>query len=441
MKTLYLDLGMGAAGDMLSAALLELVPDPEAMTAKLNAAGIPGVEYRRETVKKCGVAGTRMSVRVRGSEEESLDVQVRDGLSEDGAARVDAGDHDHGHAHSHDHDHDHGHAHSHDHHHTSLREIEHLVNDHLKIPEGVRRDVLEVYRLIAEAESSVHGVSVEEIHFHEVGTMDALADITAVCMLMEEIGPGEVIASPVHVGSGHVRCAHGILPVPAPATAYILKGVPIYGGKVEGELCTPTGAALVKHFVSRFGDMPVMRVEASGCGMGTKDFAFMNGLRVFLGETGEPGKNAQDPGGAAVELLCNLDDMTGEKIGFAMDRLFEAGALDVWTMPIGMKKSRPGILLGVLCREEDGEAMAAAVFKHTTTLGIRQRRVDRYVLQREIREVETPYGVIREKSASGFGVSRSKFEYEDLARAAAESGVTIEEVELAAKKNKNTGRP
>lgn len=256
MKTLYLECNMGAAGDMLTAALLELHPNPAEFLQRLNALGIPDVQVTAEPAVKCGITGTHVSVTVHGEEEESIDV------------------------HEHMHDHDHGHGH---HHHAGMHDIEHIIS-HLELPEQVRQDVLAVYGLIAEAESHAHGKPVSEIHFHEVGTMDAIADVTAVCMLMHELAPEQVIASPVHVGSGQVRCAHGILPVPAPATAYILQGVPIYGGSVRGELCTPTGAALLKHFVTKFGATPVITVEKIGYGMGKKDFEAANCVRAMLGE-------------------------------------------------------------------------------------------------------------------------------------------------------------
>ena len=195
--------------------------------------------------------------------------------------------------------------------------------------------------------------------------MDAIADITAVCMLMDKIAPQQVIVSPVHVGSGHVRCAHGILPVPAPATAYILRGVPTYGGRIKSELCTPTGAALLKHFATSFGDMPAIEIDAIGYGMGKKNFETANCVRAFLGET-------EDKRDTIFELHCNVDDMTAEEIGFAMDRLFEAGALEVFTVPVGMKKSRPGTLICILCHEQDKEIVARATFKYTTTIGIRE---------------------------------------------------------------------
>lgn len=400
MRTLYLDCGMGAAGDMLAGALLELLPDPEAFLAELNDLGIPDVKIEREPSVKCGITGTHISVTVNGEEEES---------------------HDHEHHHSHEHVHDHHHEHHEHHHHTGMHEIEHLVMRHFHLPEKVKKDIMAVYGLIAEAESHAHGVPVTEIHFHEVGTMDAVADITAVCLLMDRLSVDEVIVSPVHVGSGQVKCAHGILPVPAPATAYILKDVPIYGGSVKGELCTPTGAALLKYFATRFGNMPVMKVQAVGYGMGKKDFEAANCVRAMLGET----KSGKD---IVLELSCNVDDMTAEEIGFAMERLFEGGALEVYTIPIHMKKSRPGTLIRVMCKEQDKEDMIGLIFKYTTTIGIRQAETQRYVLDRKITMVETPCGTVRRKDAAGYGVSRSKYEYDDLADIAREKGLSIKEV-------------
>ena len=403
MKTLYLDSGMGAAGDMLTAALLELLPDPDGCVDEVNALGIPGVQYRREMSVKCGITGTHMSVTVNGVEES---------------------DHSHAHHHDHEHthDHEHGHEHTHEnapHQHNSLHRIQHIVSD-LHLPEAVQRNVMSVYGLIAEAESRAHTVPVTEIHFHEVGTMDAVADVVAVCLLMERLAPERVIVSPIHVGSGHVHCAHGILPVPAPATAYILQGLPIYGGSVKGELCTPTGAALLKHFATEFGEMPVMRVGAIGYGMGKKDFPAANCVRSMLGETGESSHTV-------CQLSCNVDDMTAEAISFSMDRLFDAGALEVYTTPAGMKKSRPGTLICALCPESAREAVVEAMLRHTTTIGIRESLCRRYVLERHIESIETPYGVVRRKDSCGYGVTRSKYEYDDLARIAEERRISLAE--------------
>ncbi|MEI3169584.1 MAG: nickel pincer cofactor biosynthesis protein LarC [Lachnospiraceae bacterium] len=449
MKTLYLECGMGAAGDMLTAALLELMPDPEAAVTELNGLGIPGVQFSKEAVSKCGIGGTHMTVKVHGEEEseemfhhhhehhdhshehehdhESACHEHHDHLHEHE-------DHEHTHEHTHEHeDHEHAHEHSHEHthehgdaghthhHHSSLHDIEHIVCGHLNIPDQVKQDVMAVYGLIAEAESHAHGVPVTEIHFHEVGTMDAIADITAVCLLMNKIAPDQVIVSPVHVGSGHVHCAHGILPVPAPATAYILNGVPMYGGAVKGELCTPTGAALLKHFATRFGDMPVMRTEAIGYGMGKKDFEQANCIRAMLGET-------EDAGDSVLQLECNVDDMTAEELGFAMEMILEAGALEVYTVAAGMKKSRPGTILCVLCHEDAKETLVRVIFRNTTTIGVREHRCSRYTLKRSFETVQTPYGNVQKKLSSGYGVTREKYEYEDLARIAREQGLSLAEV-------------
>ncbi len=444
MKTLYLECGMGAAGDMLTAALLELMPDPDAVVAELNGLGIPGVQFSKEAVSKCGIGGTHMTVKVHGEEEseemfhhhhEHHDHPHEHEHSHESACHEhhdhlhEHEDHEHTHEHHHEHAHEHTHEHTHEHgdaghthhHHSSLHDIEHIVCGHLNIPEQVKQDVMAVYGLIAEAESHAHGVPVTEIHFHEVGTMDAVADITAVCLLMNKIAPDQVIVSPVHVGSGHVHCAHGILPVPAPATAYILNGVPMYGGAVKGELCTPTGAALLKHFATRFGDMPVMRTEAIGYGMGKKDFEQANCIRAMLGET-------EDAGDSVLQLECNVDDMTAEELGFAMEAILAAGALEVYTVAAGMKKSRPGTLLSVLCHEAEKEKLVRVIFQNTTTIGVREHACSRYTLKRSFETVQTPYGEVQKKISSGYGVTREKYEYEDLARIAREQGMSLEEV-------------
>lgn len=394
MKTLYLDCGMGAAGDMLTAALIELLPDPDAFTQKLNSLSIPHVKYIKEPSVKCGITGTHMTVQVDGHEEDE-------------------------HMHDHDHGHDHEEGHHH-HHHSGMHDIEHIVHG-LNVPTMVKLDIIAVYKLIAEAESHAHGKPVDQIHFHEVGTMDAVADVTAVCMLMHELDPDEVVVSPVHVGSGQVKCAHGILPVPAPATAYILRGVPIYGGKIRGELCTPTGAALLKYYADRFGDMPVMKVEAIGYGAGKKDFEAANVVRAMIGDT----EGKKD---IILELSCNVDDMTAEDISYAVNKLFEMGAREVFTVPVGMKKSRPGTLISVICTHDTKEAMVSTLFKYTTTLGIREVKTDRYVLDRRIETVDTPLGKVRRKVSSGYGVTRTKYEHDDLSRIADEKGMSIDEV-------------
>ena len=291
----------------------------------------------------------------------------------------------------------------------------------LKVPEAVRSHVLAVYDSIAKAESAVHGVSVDEIHFHEVGSMDAIADVTAFSYLLCKLNPGRVTATPVHVGSGRVKCAHGILPVPAPATARLLEGVPIYGGAVEGELCTPTGAALLKHYVNSFGPMPVLHVEKIGYGMGKKDFPAANCVRAFLADSGDLTEEM-------VKLECNLDDMTAEDLGYACAVLREARAPEVFTVPVQMKKDRPGVLLTVICRPEQRETMVKALLRHTGTIGVRETALKRYVLERREETADTPFGPVRRKISEGYGVRREKWEYDDLARIAREKGLSIGEV-------------
>lgn len=388
---------MGAAGDMLMAALYELLEDKQAFLDMMRSLGLPGIEISAEPAVKCGITGTHMKVLVHGSEE--LDAL-----------------HDHLHEHAHEHSHDHEH-----HHHTGLHEIEHLLS-HLDLPQTVRDDALAVYHRIAEAESKVHGRPVDQIHFHEVGTLDALADVVGVCLLMHLLAPEKVYASSVHVGCGQVKCAHGILPVPAPATALLLAGVPIYGGAISGELCTPTGAALLTHFVTKFGELPAMRLLKSGYGMGTKDFPAANCVRAMLGEQDAPAEEI-------LELSCNLDDCTGEVIGFAMERLLDAGALDVYWTSVGMKKNRPGILLTCMCRPLDREKMVELLFRHTTTLGVRESAFRRYTLSRESKTIQTPDGDIRVKASTGYGVAREKPEFEDLAKIARKTGKSLSELQ------------
>ncbi|MDR1812744.1 MAG: nickel pincer cofactor biosynthesis protein LarC [Candidatus Fibromonas sp.] len=375
MRTLYLECNMGAAGDMLMAALLELHDDPKDFLNRLNGAGIPGVTITSEPAAKCGITGTHINVDI---------------------ARLNG------------------------HHHVGSHAPADIIN-HLKIPDTVKKNALEIYRIIADAESHVHGVPVSQIHFHELGEMDAIADITGVCMLMEELAPELVLASPINVGSGQVNCAHGILPVPAPATAHILQNVPIYNDEIKSELCTPTGAALLKYFAREFCKMPVISVAKLGYGLGKKDFEKANCVRAYLGNTDSTGEEV-------VELICNLDDMTPEAIAFAQQLLSQEGALDVYTTPIGMKKGRPGLMFTCMCNAKIKDKMLSLIFKHTTTLGIREHNCRRYALQKEHTEIQTEFGAVRVKTSRGFGVVKSKPEYEDIAGIAREKGKSIRDV-------------
>ena len=338
MKTLYIDCQMGAAGDMLAGALLELMPDKDAALAELNALGIPGVEFTREKLCKCGIAATHLSVRVHGEEE---------------------GAHEH---------HHHGHEHHHEHH--SLADILSLVGG-LPLGEKTKRDVAKVYEAIAAAESR----------------------------------------------------AHGTLSVPAPATAFLLLGVPSYSdGEIVGELCTPTGAALLKTFATSFGPQPLMKPEAIGFGAGRRDFPRANVVRATLGEKTAP--LAAD--GTICELDFNVDDMTGEELAFASERIFAAGAKDVAFAHVVMKKGRPGVLACVMCMEEDKAKVVSAIVANTSTLGIREKTCLRYTLSRKIEEVSLSDGsTVRRKIASGHGVSRAKWEADDLVAYARRHGVSL----------------
>ncbi|MBQ6019895.1 MAG: nickel pincer cofactor biosynthesis protein LarC [Clostridia bacterium] len=451
MKTLYLECRMGAAGDMLAAALYELLPAGNDFSARFAAAGIPGVTASFDRTEKCGVTGTHFSVSVRGEAEgaehgrenehshghEHEHEHEHTHRHEHKHTHALNGKQEHHHTHSHGHHHDHGehhdHGHEHHHSHSGMADISLLI-DGLNVSDRVKKDVKAVYGIIADAESKVHGKAVSEIHFHEVGALDAVADVTAACMLMETLGAGKVLASPVNTGSGTVNCAHGVLPVPAPATELILRGVPVYADGIRSELCTPTGAALLKYFVSEFREMPAMTVEKTGYGMGTKDFERANCLRAFLGiETGRTesisarGDAPADGTETVVEFRCQTDDMTGEQLAYACEKLFAGGALDVFTQSVYMKKGRPGVLLTVLCREEKKDEILELIFRHTSTIGVREYRPARYVMTRREEIRQTPFGEVRVKRSEGFGAAREKPEFDDLARIADENGISLAE--------------
>ena len=389
MKSLYIECRVGVAGDMLTASLLEHV-NKEEFVKKINSLNVPGVSFEVERIKKSSIEGNKVHVVINGTEEG-----------------LESKEHNH---------------HSH-HTHTSLEDVSVLINA-MDLSDKVKNDAINVYNLIANAESRVHGTSVKDIHFHEVGTIDAVVDVVSVCLLMEMISPAKVISSPINVGSGTVRCAHGILPVPAPATAVLLEEVPMYtDDDINTELCTPTGAALVKYFADEFGNIPVMKLQSTGYGFGTKEFDKPNCVRTFLGE-----ENTSDCSDKVVELKCNIDDMSGEDMGFCIDKLLEEGALDVFTTPIYMKKNRPGVLLTVICREDSKKKLVEQIFQYTTTIGIREAIYDRYILDREEEIRKTEYGDVRIKKVKGYGVSREKIEYEDIKRLANDNSKSPKEI-------------
>ena len=390
MTTLYLDCRTGAAGDMMTSALLDLVPDRATSLARLNAIGLAGVSVTATETRRGGLRGTAVTVSVNGEVE--------------GRRHHEHGEHHHEHE---GHHHEHG-DHHHHHHHASMAEISAII-DALLISNGAKAHVKAVYELIAAAEAKAHGVPVTEVHFHEVGAMDAICDIAAVTTLIEELSPDRVLAATPEVGGGFVRCAHGLLPVPAPATANLLTGIPFTSGAADCELLTPTGAALLRHFASGFGPMPPMAVRRIGTGCGTRELTDRpNVLRAFWGEDAA---GTGGPNGCVTELKANIDDMTGEQLAFACEQLRAAGALDVAVAPILMKKGRPAHLLTVLVTPEQADALATEMLRVTSTFGVRRAELTRYELDRHVEP--GPDGV-RVKTGTGYGVTKSKPEFDDI---------------------------
>ena len=507
-KVLYLDLGMGAAGDMLAASLFDLLSDNEReeFLAEMNHAGLPDTVIKAEQVQKSGISGIHYRVQIHGEEELSSDMHGHEhgqghehqhGHDHEHSHEYGQGhEHQHGHTHEHSHEyghghehqhghthehtqglshqhehtHEHSHEHGHTHEHHDMEEILSRVNA-LALPERVKQDITAIYQDIAQAESRVHGRPVNEVHLHEVGMLDAIADIASVSLLLYKLAPDRICASPITTGFGAVRCAHGILPVPAPATAILLEGMPTRAGQVEGELCTPTGAALIRHFAGSFGQAPEMVPLRTGYGMGSKEFSRLNCIRATLGlidensrmnygtaadrNAGTGIKEAADKytrtgiekaadkytrtdteeaaGGTdeIIELACTVDDMTGEEIGFAVEELLRGGALDVWTSAVQMKKNRPGTIITVLCSEGLRNTMIHLLFRHTSSIGVRETLHRRYILTRKSGDKETAYGSVRTKTVSGYGTTRSKAEYEDLASIARSSGLSLREAREA----------
>ena len=388
MRTLYLECNAGASGDMMLGALTALLDDPNELKPMLESAGIPGIRVEIEKGETFSISGTRVRILVDGEEE--------------------------------------GHGHHH-HHHRSLSNVTDIIKG-LNVSDWVKDNAVAVYLLIADAEAEAHGEPVDLVHFHEVGALDAIADIVGVCMLMEKLSVGKIFASPVRTGFGQVQCAHGMLPIPAPATASLLKGIPTYAGKEEGEFCTPTGAALLKHFTSEFTNMPHISYEKVGYGLGSKKFDIPNMLRAFLGDS-----DGLLP--AIDEITCDIDDMVPEDLGGIVDSLVAEGALDAVLKNCIMKKGRPGFELSCICRKEDTERLSVYILAHTSTRGVRVSGAERYEMLYRFEERDTEYGRIRVKVSEGFGIRKQKPEYEDLKKAAETHGVSINEVRRAVQKN------
>lgn len=367
MKALYLDCSMGIAGDMLCGALLDLLDDEQKNIAieKINSFGVHGVTVSAKNSVKCGISGTKFDVEI---------------------------EHEH-----------------HYHPHSSLSEIFDII-DSFDINDSVKDDAKKVYSLIAEAESKVHGKSVTDVHLHEVGAKDAIIDVTSACYLIDFIGIEKITSSPITTGFGSVKAAHGVLSVPAPATSELLVGIKALPGDVESELCTPTGAALIKHFATI--ESANYTAKKIGYGMGTKDFERPNCVKAVLYEN-----DSED----VYELRCQVDDMTGEEMGYAINKLMDLGALDAFVTPIVMKKSRPALALTVITTPDKKDFFVKQIFKHTTTLGIRQVLCSRSKLDREITEKNS----IKIKKSTGFGVEKEKVEFDDLAKLADDRDISL----------------
>ncbi len=394
---LHFDCFSGASGDMILGALLDLGVPLDGLRAALGSLTVDYGDVSVSRVVRSGVSATKFHVH-----------------------EPDAGARAHGHQGHHHHHHDH----------HSLKEIAAVIDRSALSPSGKAR-AKRLFDRLGEAEAAVHEVPVEQVHLHEVGAIDSIVDIVGAVYALEWIGAAEISASPLNVGSGTVQCAHGLLPVPAPATVRLLTGAPIYAGAVTTELVTPTGALIVTDYAKAFGLLPAMRVDKVGYGAGDRDFpGHPNVLRVFLGETDRT--RAVD---RIVVVECEIDDMNPQLFGTLMDRLYAAGALDVYYAAVTMKKSRPGVLVTVLAPPDHREAIAGLLFAETTTIGVRYQEVLRECLAREIRTVETPLGPVRFKVASRDGrIVNAAPEFDDCARLAGEQGLPVKEVQALALK-------
>jgi pyridinium-3,5-bisthiocarboxylic acid mononucleotide nickel chelatase len=416
MRIGYLECFAGISGDMLLGSIVDVGVSMELLRQTVESLDVES-QLAVRSVDRSGIRSTK------------IDVEVGDKLAED------AEDHHHDHPH-HEDEHD-GHVHPPEHHHghthahgRSWGEIRVLIGG-APLGEDARTLALRAFGVLAEAEGRIHGVPVEQVHFHEVGGVDAIVDIVCGATGLCSLGVDRWYASAVNVGSGHVHCAHGRFPVPAPATAELLKGIPTYSAGPKRELTTPTGAALLRALGCTFGEAPVMAAEAIGYGAGTANpEGFPNVLRLTVGESAEARTGNSD---RVVVLECAVDDASPQVVAHAMERALENGALDAMASAVTMKKGRLGTLLTVLTKPEDAAAIEGLLFRETTTLGIRRRTDERVILDRSFVTVETAYGLIRVKVGSLHGERRNAMpEYEDCRRAAREHGVPLKAVMEAA---------
>ena len=461
MRIAYLDCFSGISGDMFLGALVD-AGVPEQLLEKTVAALDIGARLEISRVNRSGISAIKVDVYSNGEKDLPREVYweqtAQSERSRDQDEHHQPHRHDHGpHAHegepvallehnyalqgtppsragaslSHPtpyqqkHEHDHGHSHEHG---RGLNEIRAIVR-RAAISESAKATAIAVFEALGAAEARIHATDIEKIHFHEVGAVDAMVDIVCAAVGAEALNVGEIVCSPLNVGGGTVKCAHGTLPVPAPATLELLKDAPVYSSGIQAELVTPTGAAIVKTLAKRFAPFPGMKVEKIGYGAGTRDFTgHANVVRLTIGEA-QPELSADIPQDTVIVLEANIDDLNPQVFGYVVDRLLEEGALDTFGMPVQMKKNRPGMLLSVLCRPDDASKLMHLIFTETTTLGVRQREEKRQILTRHSVTVATRWGNVRLKVASMNGtVTNYAPEYEDCRRIAAEHHVPLKNV-------------
>jgi len=428
MRIAYLECFSGISGDMFLGALVDAGVSPELFARTIEALGVDArLEISR--VDRSGISATKVDVIAAGEKE----------LPREEFWQQHEPKQQHAHEHSHRHEHDHK-AHSHDrsrgheqeaahsHAHRGLKEIREIINKG-SISEGAAAKAIKIFEALGAAEAKVHNTGIEEIHFHEVGAIDAIVDIVCAAVGAEALGVNEWICSPLNVGGGTVECAHGTFPIPAPATLELLRNAPVYSGEIQKELVTPTGAAIVNVLVSKFAHFPRMKTEKIAYGAGSRNFpGFPNVVRLSVGEA----ENDEIVPAEEITILeANLDDMTPQVFGYVMERALAAGALDVFGTAVQMKKNRPGMLLTVLCHPEDTASLRQLIFAETTTLGVRMRREQRATLARRYECVQTKWGEIRMKLANlngSTGVTNYAPEYEDCRRIAEQERVPLKAV-------------
>src|SRR5580698_262293 len=423
MRIAYLECFSGISGDMFLGALVDAGVPARVLEETVAALGV-GAKLEVSRVVRAGISATKVDVYVDGGK-----LLPREEYSEQ--------EHEHEHSHG-----DGGHSHSHPgessragapapHEHShgrGLNEIREIISA-ASISDRAKKTAIAIFEALGRAEAKIHNTSVESVHFHEVGAVDAMVDIVCAAVGAEALGVDEIICSPLNVGGGMVKCAHGTFPVPAPATVELLADAPVYSSGIQAELVTPTGAAIVKTLASRFAAFPEMKIEKSGYGAGSRDFpGHPNVVRLTVGEA--PSTALAKTASETITVLeANLDDLNPQVFGYVMDRLLEEGALDAFGMPVQMKKNRPGMLLTVLCRPEDAGKLAQLIFTETTTRGVRRRDEMRQTLARRWENVGTPWGEVRIKIASMNGtVTNYAPEYEDCRRIAAEHHVPLKTV-------------